>query len=159
MKPTPKHLRPRWRYLAVEIEGFPDCELKRDTVKRALNDAIDELFGDSGNAKTRFRIFSFIANAHRAEAVIRTHRDAIAITRAGLACIDSVTDDPVRVFVRGISGTVRSCEEKFLGRDQELIRETAVVFDGVNRHAVKAGDEIDIKVNDGYVGATTLDIK
>ena len=157
MKPTPKHLRPRWRYLAVEIEGTPGSRLTRSSFERALQDAICQLFGDVGYAETRIRLYAFTKQHHRAEAVIRTKRGSEGITRAGLACIHSLEGAPLRIMVRGISGSVRGCEEKFLPRDQEIMGETSVVFDNKNRYAFKCGDEIDINVNDLYVSATILD--
>ncbi|MFC6754912.1 ribonuclease P, partial [Halorubrum tibetense] len=36
MKHLPKHLRPRWRYLALGIEAWPDADVDRRAFQRAL---------------------------------------------------------------------------------------------------------------------------
>jgi len=59
MKHLPKHLRPRWRYLAVEIETWPDTEIDRRAFQRALWYAAGNLVGDSGSADADLTLLSF----------------------------------------------------------------------------------------------------
>ncbi|TKX77234.1 ribonuclease P, partial [Halorubrum sp. SD626R] len=48
MKHLPKHLRPRWRYVAVGIETWPDADVGRRAFQRALWYAAGNLVGDAG---------------------------------------------------------------------------------------------------------------
>ncbi|ELK49519.1 ribonuclease P protein component 2, partial [Haloferax sp. BAB-2207] len=50
MKHLPKHLRPRRRYLAVEVETWPDADLARGPFQRELWYAAQNLYGDAGSA-------------------------------------------------------------------------------------------------------------
>lgn len=113
MKHLPKHLRPKWRYLAVGIESWPDAEISRRDFQRSLWYAGQNLLGDPGSADADLRVFGFEHGDETGEAVVRTRRDTVGDARAALACIDGVDDDPVGVFVRGTSGTVRACEQKY----------------------------------------------
>jgi len=53
MKHLPKHIRPRWRYLAVEIEAAPDADIDRGAFQRALWYAAGNLLGDVGKRGRR----------------------------------------------------------------------------------------------------------
>jgi len=50
MKHLPKHLQPRWRYLAVELECWPDADVDRGTFQRHLWYAAQNLLGDAESA-------------------------------------------------------------------------------------------------------------
>jgi len=114
MKHLPKHLRPRYRYLAVELETWPGATLSRRAFRRALARAARELLGDPGSADADLRVLGFTFDGTTGEAVVRTRHTEVDAARAALACIDAVDGDPVRVRVRGVSGTVRACEEKYM---------------------------------------------
>jgi len=62
------------------------------------------------------------------------------------------------VRVRGVGGTVRSCEEKYLGGQPEPTGERTVAFAGSDRSAVVRDECYDVRTDDGFVGATALDI-
>lgn len=114
MKHLPKHLRPKWRYLAVGLESWPDAEFSRRAFQRHLWYAGQNLLGDPGSADADLRVFSFRHEDGAGEAVVRTRRDTVDEARAALACIDEIDGQPLGVFVRGVSGTVRACEENYL---------------------------------------------
>jgi ribonuclease P/MRP protein subunit POP5 len=114
VKHLPKHLRPKWRYLAVGLESWPDAEFSRRDFQRHLWYAGQNLLGDPGSADADLRVFSFEYGGGAGEAVVRTRRDTVDEARAALACIDEIDGQPLGVFVRGVSGTVRACEENYL---------------------------------------------
>ena len=114
MKHLPKHLRPRWRYLAVQLEGRPDAELTRGRFQRELWFAAQNLLGDVGSAELDLRVFRFDFADGEGHAVVRTRRDEDGRARAVLACLDVVDGHELGVRVAGASGTVRACEETFL---------------------------------------------
>jgi len=144
VKHLPKHLRPRWRYLAVGLESWPDTDLDRHAFQRALYDAAQDLLGDAVSAEIDASVLSFRFAEGDGEAVVRARRGEVDRLRAVLATIARVDGDPLGVYVRGVSGTVRACEEKYIGAD---------------RDAVVRGDRVDVDVGGGRVGATALDVR
>ncbi|WP_227373867.1 Rpp14/Pop5 family protein [Haladaptatus halobius] len=159
MKHLPKHLRPRWRYLAIGLESWPDADIDRRSFQRSVWFAAQNLLGDAGSADADLKVLGFEFRDGEGEAIVRTRRGHTDDARAALACIDGVHGDSVGVFVRGISGTVRGCEEKYLGRRRELSGERSVVFADAERPAVVRNDLFDVRVDSAFVGATELDFE
>ncbi|MFH5798799.1 Rpp14/Pop5 family protein [Haladaptatus sp. CMAA 1911] len=159
MKHLPKHIRPHWRYLAVGLEAWPDADVDRRSFQRSIWFAAQNFLGDAGSADTDLTVFSFEFEEGTGEALVRVRRGHTDEARAVLACIDDVDGDSVGVFVRGVSGTVRGCEEKYLGRQREVLGERSVVFADENRPAVIRDGVFDIQVDDSFVGATELDFE
>lgn len=159
MKHLPKHLRPHWRYLAVGLEGWPDTEIDRRSFQRNLWFAAQNLLGDVGSANADLTVYNFEFEDGEGEALVRVRRGHTDEARSALACIDTVHGDPVGVFVHGISGTVRGCEEKYLGRRRELSGERSVVFAGAKRPAVVRDGMLDVQVDSAFVGAAELDFE
>jgi ribonuclease P/MRP protein subunit POP5 len=79
--------------------------------------------------------------------------------RAALACVDEIRNDPVGLRVRGISGTVRACEEKYLGADGQIRDERKVVFGDADRSAVERDGLLDVRTDGAFAGATELDFE
>jgi ribonuclease P/MRP protein subunit POP5 len=154
----PKHLRPRWRYLGVGIECWPDASFGRRAFQRAVWRAARTLLGDPGSAAADLSVLSFAREAGAGEAVVRARRDAVEPARAALACVARVEDDPVGVHVRGVSGTVRGCEERYLGGAIAPTEERRVVFEDRRRTAFTRADAVDVSLSDGFAGATNLDL-
>lgn len=159
MKHLPKHLRPRWRYLAVELESWANVELDRRAFQRALWFSAQNLLGDAGSAELDGSLFGFEFTDGDGTAVVRAHRGEVERLRAVLAAIDAVDGHPVGIRVRGVSGTVRACEEKYIRRPKVNSKERTVTFTNADRAAVIRGDRIDIDGTDGRVGVTALDIR
>lgn len=159
MKPLPKHLRTRWRYIGVAIETWPSVTVDRSTFDKAITAAARTLLGDTGVASIDISLYTFRYTTGYGEAIIRTPRDAVEQTRAALACLSTIDSAPVRIDVLGISGTVRACEEKYLGREPEEPPERTVVFEGAERTAVCRDKTVDIRVGEAFVGATGFDIQ
>ena len=159
MRHLPKHLRPRWRYLAVGIESWSDAEVGRRAFQRALWYAAGNLLGDAGSADADLSLLSFTHGDGVGEAVVRVRRGHVDDARAAVACVSAVDDEPVGLRVRGISGTVRACEERYMGRATASSTQRDVAFGGAERPAVMRGDACDVRAESGRVGATTFDIE
>jgi len=159
MKHLPKHLRPRWRYLAVAIESTPDAEIDRGTFQRELWYAAGNLLGDPGSADADLTVYSFSFADGVGETIIRVRRGETDAARAALACVDAVDGEPVGVVVRGVSGTVRACEERYLGRRTGRFEQRHVVFADADRPAVSRGEAVDVSMPTGFVSATELDFE
>ncbi|WP_232685760.1 Rpp14/Pop5 family protein [Halobacterium zhouii] len=157
MKHLPKHLRPRWRYLAVELESWPDADVSRREFQRSVWFAAQNLYGDAGSADADLRVLQFDLGSGDGEALVRARRGEVERARAAIACVDEVHGDPVRVAVRGVSGTVRAAEEKYLGNPTEIADEQRVVFEDESRRAVVRGERVDVDCEDGFAGATRFD--
>ena len=114
VKHLPKHLRPRWRYLGVVLEGRRDATVRRDGFQRTLWFAAQNLVGDVGSAELDLTVVDFAFADGDGHAVVRTRRGEASRARAVLACIDEVDGHELGVRVAGTSGTVRACKETLL---------------------------------------------
>jgi ribonuclease P/MRP protein subunit POP5 len=159
MKHLPKHVRPRWRYLAVGIETWPDADLSRGAFQRALWFAAQNLVGDTKSADADLTVFDFSFAAGTGETIVRVRRGEVETARAALACIDALNGTPVGLRVRGVSGTVRACEERYLGRRAGVSRQRTVVFDSHSRTVSDRGRAADVHLSGGFAGATDLDFE
>ncbi|WP_435128323.1 Rpp14/Pop5 family protein [Halobaculum sp. D14] len=159
MKHLPKHLRPRWRYLAVGLEAEPDASISRGAMQREIWYAAQNLLGDPGSADADATLVRFRFDDGAGECVVRARRGEVDATRAALACVSAVGDDAVGVRVRGVSGTIRACEERYLGHAGGVTDERTVVFAGDRRtgYERRAG-AVDVDTPAGVVGATDADI-
>ena len=158
MKHLPKHLQPRYRYLAVELEAWPDADLERRGFQRAVWYAAQNLLGDVGSAELDLSVLDLEYADGSGAAVVRTRRGEVDRARAVLACLDAVDGHPVGLRVRGVSGTVRACKDKYLGRRPEEASQRHVAFENAERRAVVRGDRVDVTVDGAFAGATILDI-
>ena len=159
MKHLPKHLRPRWRYLAVGIESSADASFDRDAFQRAIWYAASSLHGDPGSADADLTLFRFRLADGSGEAVVRARRGHADAARATIACVSEVDGAPVGIHVRGISGTVRACEERYMGRAGGDVTQRDVAFGDAESTAVVRGDAYDVRTESGVVGATAFDIE
>jgi len=157
LKHLPKHLRPRWRYLGIGIEAWPDAAFDRRAFQRALWESARSLLGDPGSAAADLSVLGFEFDDGEGGAVVRARRGEVPAARAALACVDAVDGHPVGIRVRGASGTVRACEERYLGRWAGPCAERRVGFEDAHREAVVCGDAIDVILPAGFAGATDLD--
>jgi len=158
VKHLPKHLQPRWRYLAVAIETWPDADLDRRALQRELWYATQNLLGDTGSADADMTVLRFTHDDGVGHAIVRVRRGHTEAARAALSCLDSVDGAPVGVRVTGISGTVRACEEKYIRGPAKGPEQRQVVFENRDRRAVARDGRVDVQTDDGFVGATDLDI-
>lgn len=159
MRHLPKHLRPRYRYLAVEIETWPDADFDERDLQRSVWFAAQNLLGDPKSADADLRVLESEFWRGGGEAIVRVRRGEVESARAALACIESVRDHPVRIGVRGVSGTVRAAEEKYKGGPPEASRQEPVAFRGVDGSAHVTDRGVDVGLDGTYVGATSEDLE
>lgn len=159
MKHLPKHIRPRWRYIAVGIESTPEADIDRGTFQRELWYAAGNLLGDPGSADADLTVYSFSFEDGVGETIVRARRGETDSARAALACVDEVDGEPIGVVVRGISGTVRACEESYLGRRTGDSEQRHVVFADARRAAVSRDEAVEVSTSTGLVSATELDFE
>ncbi len=158
MKHLPKHLRPRWRYLAVGIESWPDAKIGRRAFQREVWYAGQNLLGDPGSADADLTVVRFAFEDGTGEALVKVRHGELEAARAAIACVDEIDGSPVGIFVRGISGTIRAAEEKYLGRGGQVSEERNVVFGNEERVAVVRDGSADVRLDDAFAGATDLDL-
>jgi len=158
VKHLPKHLRPRWRYLAVALETWPDADLDRDQFQRAVWQSARTLLGDAGTAPLDLSVFQFDVANGQGTALVRTRRGTVEAARASLACLSTIGEDPVGIRVAGVSGTVRACEEKYMGRHRVHQEQRDVAFADAERTAFLREGRADVRLDGTFAGATTLDI-
>ena len=159
MKHLPKHLRPRWRYLAVGLEAWPDADFDRRDFQRSIWFSAQNLLGDAGSADADCKVLQFDFGDGTGEAIVRARHGHARQARAALACVDEIDGDPVGLRVRGISGTVRACEEKYLGADGQFPDERNVVFGDAQRSAVERDGLLDVRTDGAFAGTTELDFE
>jgi len=154
----PKHLRQRWRYLAVGVEAWPDAALDRESLQRALWYGAQDLVGDVGSATVGLTVQRFRSADGGGEAAVRTRRGAVGRARAVVASVDEVGGEPVGLRVRGVSGTLRGCEEKYMSGGPVATEQRHVTFEGADRTATLRDGRATVRVDGAPVGVTTLDI-
>ena len=154
----PKHLRQRWRYLAVGVESWPGASVERDAVQRALWYGAQDLVGDAGSATVDLTVQRFRYADGDGAAVVRTRRGAVERARAVVASVDEVDGEPVGLRVRGTSGTLRGCEEKYMSGGPVATEQRYVTFEGADRTATLRDGRATLRVDGAPVGVTTLDI-
>jgi len=114
VKHLPKHLQPRWRYLAVRLEGGPDGGLTRGSFQRECWFAAQNLVGDVGSAALGLTVADFSFSDGNGYAVVRVRRGETGRARAVVACVDAVEGRDIGLRVAGTSGTVRACRDEYL---------------------------------------------
>ncbi|MFC7068221.1 Rpp14/Pop5 family protein [Halobaculum lipolyticum] len=160
MKHLPKHLRPRWRYLVVGLESWPDADLSRGPFQREVWYAAQNLLGDPGSADADLTVVRFRFADGVGAAVVRVRRGEVERARAALACVDAVDGHPVGVRVRSVSGTIRAGEESYLGGaggsgDESTVALAPGDVRGTGRR--RTDGAVDVSTPSGYVAATNAD--
>ncbi|MFB6311778.1 MAG: Rpp14/Pop5 family protein [Salinirussus sp.] len=158
MKHLPKHLQPRYRYIAVGLETWPDADFDRRELQRAIWREARSLLGDIGSAELDLRVLRFDLTDGAGEGLIRTRRGEVDRARAVLACVDAVDGAVLGIRIRGVSGTVRACTERYLGGQREEAQQSQVAFENAERRAVVRGARLDIEIDEAFAGATDLDL-
>ncbi|MFW5939126.1 MAG: Rpp14/Pop5 family protein [Halolamina sp.] len=157
MKHLPKHLQPRWRYLAVAVETWPDVEFGRRAVQRELWYAAQNLLGDPGSADADLRLLRFRLDEGSGGAIVRARRGEVEAARAAIACVDAVNGHAVGLRVTGVSGSVDGASERYLGDPAASVTQSEVAFEGTERPAHRRDGVLDVETPDGWLGATVHD--
>ncbi len=111
----PPTLRDNQRYIVFEVISNKDVCL--ETVVNAIWSTSLQLFGEVGTSKFKMWVPSMLFDASRKRAVIRTTHDSVEEVRAVLASIKEIEGESVIFFVHGVTGTIKSAKNKFLGQD------------------------------------------
>lgn len=159
MKHLPKHLQPRWRYLAVPIETWADADVDRRSFQRELWYAAQNLVGDAGSAEADLRVMRFSMQDGVGGAIVRVRRGSVDEARAVVACVDAVDGTPVGVRVSGASGTVAACSESYLADAGTKLDQQRVRLEGTERPARIRDGVVDVELPGGRLGATTSDFE
>ena len=117
MKHLPKHLQPRWRYLAVTLFTKPGERIDRRSFQRELWYAARGLLGDPGSAAADLTVVDFSFEDGRGTALVRARRGEITNARAALACVHTIDGVRVGLAVVKASGTMRAAREGFTSSD------------------------------------------
>mgnify|MGYP006107473707 CR=1 FL=1 len=158
MKPLPKHLRPRYRYIVVSIESWPTAQLDKRTFQHAIWASTSRLFGDIGATTADLFLIRFEFSNGSGWGIIRTRRDALPIARSSIACISKINEFSVGIIVRGVSGTIKSCEDKYLSEPSEPVISGEHLFNTKMSPSFTRGNCIDIQTDTDFIGATHLDV-
>lgn len=158
MRHLPKHLRPRYRYLAVEIETWPEAEIDTRAFQEAVWSAARSLLGDAESAAVDLQVVEADFWTGGGSAVVRVRSDAVERARSAIACLPSVDGQPVRIGVRGVGGTVRAVEEHYRGGPPEPIGTESVEYRGERAVAVRRDDRVDVDFGDAFVGTTPQEL-
>jgi ribonuclease P/MRP protein subunit POP5 len=158
MRHLPKHLRPRYRYLAVELETWPDAEFDRGEFADALGTAARSLLGDAETAAIDLRVVDLALEEGAGSAILRVRRNTVDRARAAVACVDAVAGNPVRVGVRGVGGTLRAAEDQHRGGPPAAQGSEAVQFRDRQVEALDRDDRVDLRIDEAFVGAIPEDL-
>jgi ribonuclease P/MRP protein subunit POP5 len=159
MKHLPKHLQPRWRYLAVALETWPEAGVGRRAFQREVWYAGQNLLGDGGSADADLRVMRFSLEDGTGGAIVRARRGEVDAARAALACVDDVDGHPVGLRVTGVSGTVDACSENYLGCAAGFTTQSDVTVAGESRPAWRRAGALDIDTREGFLGGTVGDFE
>jgi ribonuclease P/MRP protein subunit POP5 len=158
MRHLPKHLRPRYRYLAVEVETWPDAEFDRGEFADALGTAARSLLGDAETAAIDLRVVDLELEAGGGSAIVRVRRNTVDRARAAVACVDAVAGQPVRIGVRGVGGTLRATEEQYRGAPPQAQGSETAQFRDQQVEAFDRDDRVDLRIDQAFVGAIPEDL-
>ena len=159
MRPLPKHLRRRRRYIALQLECPLDTTLEARGLQRALWATAQRLGGARLSAETDLRVMRFEAAPGVAVALVRTPHAVERSARGVLASLDAVDATPVSPQVVGVCGTIAACEERYMNHDTRAVDERDVAFDSQTRAAFVRAAQVDIAGPSGDIGATRLDLE
>lgn len=159
MRPLPKHMRRRRRYMALRLECPLDVTLETRGLQRALWATARRVGGARLSAETDLRVMRFEAAPGVTVALVRTPHAVERSARGVLATLDAVGTTPVSPQVIGVCGTIAACEERYMNHDTRPVDERDVAFDSHTRTAFVRGVQVDIVGPSGDIGATRLDLE
>ena len=115
MNSLPKSRRPRCRYPAVGGALARGTSLDRRALQSAVWEAATALLGDPGSAAVDPTVVAveFSPPHGRGMATVRVRREAVERGRAVLACVSAIDGEPAALRVRGVSGTIQACAERY----------------------------------------------
>lgn len=112
MKRSQPSLRPRHRYLAIEVSAPREVSLEQ--LVRALRREVRDLFGDAGAAEMDLRVEEVVplpaeglGNSWAGGGLLRTVREHVDRARAAVAVLREIEGRPAVARTLGVSGTIR----------------------------------------------------
>jgi RNase P/RNase MRP subunit POP5 len=113
-------MRRKRRYLAVEAMGR---RLDWSAFARLVTKSHMDYVGVQGYHLSSPRLISYDEDAQRG--VVRTYLAGLSDLRASLAMVVGSNEEPLLLRTIGVSGTLRSCEDRFIRKSRALPPERA----------------------------------
>lgn len=118
----PPTLRERERYLVFEIISESAVEYK--DLSRAMWFSILAFLGETGAAESQARIIKNLYNPKKQQGIIRCKHDMTEKVRASIAMVRKIGNTNSIIRVLGITGTIKSAKNKYLGyTDLRILKE------------------------------------
>lgn len=112
-KILPPTLREKERYIVFEV--ISESPIEYSELSKAVWFTSASLLGDLGSAESHPRIIKNIYSEKTQRGIIRCRHDRTEQVRAALAMIRKIGGKDSIVKVLGITGTIKSAKNKYLG--------------------------------------------
>ncbi len=112
-KTLPPSLRTKGRYIVFEILSENPVEYKDFT--DALWNSLTSFLGEVGTADSQVRVLRNLYDSKSQRGVIRCGHDMVEHVRTGLSLISMIGESRVVIKVSGVTGTIKSARNKYLG--------------------------------------------
>jgi len=109
----PPSLRQPYRYVVFEI--ISKTEVSFEDIVGCVWRSVLGLFGEAGASEIMLWVPKEFYNAKKKRGMIRSTHHGVEMLRAALASIKDINGEPAIVVVLGVTGTMRSAKDKFLG--------------------------------------------
>ncbi len=121
-KILPPTLRERERYLVFEVISESPIDYK--DLSRAMWFSIISFIGESGAGESQARLIKNLYNPKKQQGVIRCRHDMTEKVRASVALVRKIGSINAIIRVLGITGTIKSAKNKYLGyTDLRILKE------------------------------------
>jgi len=117
LKTLPSSLRSKERYILFRIEAADEFSLN-DVVEQVWKEMVSFL-GEQQVAAVNPWVLGDLFSRKEQVGGIRVNKDYVEEVRTSLALMDHINGTPVCVHVLGVSGTMQSARDKYLGSLQD----------------------------------------
>lgn len=117
LKTLPSSLREKERYILFRIEADEQFSLS-DVVDQVWKEMVSFL-GEQQVAAVNPWVLGDLFSKKEQVGGIRVNKDYVEEVRTALALMDHIDQNPVCVHVLGVSGTMQSARDKYLGSLQD----------------------------------------
>ncbi|MFQ6050588.1 MAG: Rpp14/Pop5 family protein [Candidatus Hydrothermarchaeota archaeon] len=119
-RPKPSQRRKK-RYICFRID-YENHPIKRKDLISLIWNSVLQTIGELGMGESELKLISF--DEEKQEGILRCNHYMVDHVRFSLSLISKINDGRVAINVLGISGTIRSAREKFLGKERSPISQT-----------------------------------
>ncbi|MEX2722232.1 MAG: Rpp14/Pop5 family protein [Candidatus Wukongarchaeota archaeon] len=105
----------RNRYLVFKVYTEKEPALDEEDIKQTLFNTARTLFGEAWMAKLDLQLINF--NPSTLEGILKCGHKTVTETRAIIATITSLKKEPVSLYVKGVSGTLKRARKKFTEKE------------------------------------------